>query len=161
MYQLAADHNDTRAMRRLYGLLQKKNPDLAIAFLHRAIRHNDPAALIDMAKISEAEHNPRNAYICYLRAVQLGDRSEAAYGLARCYLNGYGCKADAAAFLKYAELAYGSNHAEVCHLVGTAIRDGKVGTPGRKAEEYFAEGARRGSEACRLELERAKAPAAK
>ena len=163
LYQLAADHNDTRAMRRLYGLLQKTNPVLAIAFLHRAIRQNDPAALIDMAKISEAEQNPRKAYICYLRAVQLGDRSEAAYGLARCYLNGYGCKADVGAFLKYAELAYNNNHAEVCHLVGTAIRAGRVRNPKRKADEYFAEGARRGSEACRRELERAKgkAPAAK
>ena len=81
------------------------------------------------------------------------ENAEANFKLAECLLNGYGCEVNHQAFLACAEKAYQDGHADVCYLLGTVYRDGKIGPKDSvKAKAYFKEGAKRGSAKCKNAL---------
>ena len=158
LYRLAADHDDTRAMYRLYELLFKDG-DLrqAIGMLRRAADLEDSSAELEMGNLFRRPDvaQPRDAFIYYLRASLHGDDKNAPYKLAECWLTGYGCDFNYNYFWKSAEKARRNGCVEVYHLLGSVYRDGEICPRNlNKAKEYFEEGAKRGSERCREALKK-------
>lgn len=157
LYRLAADHNNTRAMRRLCELCVETDLRQAVALMRQAADLDDTTAELEMGDFYRLPANarPRDAFVYYLRASLHGDEKNAPYKLAECWLTGYGCDVNHEYFWKSAEKAFRNGCVEVCHLLGTVYRDGKICPRDmEKAKAYFQEGAKRGSKRCREELKK-------
>lgn len=150
LYRLAAKYDDTRAMYRLYELLAETDRAEALAMLRRAAKLDHAAAELKLGDLCRAESSPRQAFIHYLRAFSCGDKVDAPCKLAECWLNGIGCNVNHSLFWKYAGMARKNGSAEVCHLLGTVYREGKIcPRDPEKAKACFEEGAKRGSARCK------------
>ena len=157
LYNLAANHNDIRAMFCLHKLTAPDDLDQAVRLLRQAADREDSAAELETGNwYRHSKHpQPRNAFIYYLRANLHGDEKDAPYKLAECWLTGYGCDINYDYFWKSAEKAFKNGCVEVCHLLGTVYRDGKIRPRDLdKAKAYFQEGAKRGSKRCAEELKK-------
>lgn len=153
LYRLSAEYGDPRAMLRLHNMLFQTNAKEAIDFIWRAVNANFSEAELVMGDIQRSLECPRNAFIHYLRANIHGDNVHALYRLAECWLTGYGCEINLNCFWNCANEAYKNGSADVCHLLGSVYRDGKIcPRDAAKAKAYFEEGAKRGSEDCRKAL---------
>lgn len=155
LYELAAAHDDPRAMLRLHYLLfeTETEMDKAAAYLRKAIELQHAEANLRLGYLQDLVQEPRRAFICYLNSKINDENAEANFKLAECLLNGYGCEVNHQAFLACAEKTYQDGHADVCYLLGTVYRDGKIGPKDSiKAKAYFKEGAKRGSAKCKNAL---------
>ena len=150
LYRIAAANGDPRAMLRLHDMLVETNADEAAAFIWRAVDSNFSDAELRMGDIQRSLECPRSAFVHYLRANIHGNNVDAPYKLAECWLNGYGCEINLNCFWNSANEAYKNGCVEVCYLLGSVYRDGKIcARDMAKAKTYFAEGAKRGSERCK------------
>ena len=155
LYRLSAAHDDARAMLHLHDMLLKDNPDEAFQFLWKAVNLENNEAELRMGDIQKIWEQPRNSFIYYLKANLHGDEINAPYRMAECWLTGYGCEVNLNCFWNAANKAYEKGCVEVCYLLGSVYRDGKICPKDvQKAKAYFEEGAKRGSEACKKELKK-------
>ena len=153
LYRIAAANGDPRAMLRLHDMLFKTNSREAISFIWQAVNSHFRDAELQMGDIQRSLECPRNAFVHYLRANVDGDNVNAPYRLAECYLTGYGCEINLNSFWNCANEAYKNGCVEVCYLLGSVYRDGKIcARDVAKAKAYFEEGAKRGSEDCKKAL---------
>ncbi len=156
LYRWAAKQGDTRAMIHLHDFLFKSNPDAAWDYLWKAVKLENPYAELKMADIQRYVWNqPRIAYALYLKAnIHDNEPCESYSRLAECYLTGYGCEPNAKMFWKTAEDAYKNGSATICLTLGNVYRDGKICPRNlKKAREYYAEGVKRGNDACQKALD--------
>ena len=150
LYRLAATHGDPRAMLRLHDILFKTKPEESIKFLKQAIRAESSDAALLMGDIQRSLKCPRNAFGHYLRANLDGDNVNAPHRLEECYLTCYGCEINLNCFWNNANEAYKNGCVDVCYLLGSVYRDGKICAKDMaKAKAYFEEGAKRGSKECK------------
>ena len=153
LYRIAAAHEDGRAMLRLHDMLFKTNEKESFDFLWRAVKAESSEAELRMGDIQKIWKNPRAAFIYYVKANLHGDEVNAPYKMAECLLTGYGCEINLDCFWKNAKEAYDKGCVEVCYLLGSVYRDGKIcARDMAKAKAYFEEGVKRGSENCKKAL---------
>ena len=153
VYRISAAHNDTRAMLRLHDMLLKKNDDESFSFLWKAVNLESVEAEFRMGDIQKIWEQPRNSFMYHLKANLHGDEKDASYRMAECWLNGYGCEVNLNCFWNSANKAHENGCVEVCYLLGSVYRDGKIcAQDQKKAKAYFEEGAKRGSEQCKKAL---------
>ena len=150
LYRIAAAHEDGRAMLRLHDMLFKTNEKESFDFLWRAVKAELSEAELRMGDIQKIWKNPRAAFIYYVKANLHGDEVNAPYKMAECLLTGYGCEINLDCFWKNAKEAYDKGCVEVCYLLGSVYRDGKIcARDMTKAKSYFEEGVKRGSKQCK------------
>ena len=153
LYRIAARHDDPRAMLRLHDLLFKTDEKASFDFLWQAVNSDFSTAELRMGHIQGILGRPRDSFIYYLRAYIHGEKAEAPYRLAECWLNGRGCEVNLNCFWNAADEACKNGNAEVCYLLGTVYRDGKIcAKDPARAKACFEEGAKRGSENCKKAL---------
>ncbi len=153
MYRISAAHNDPRAMIRLHDIFFKTNADESFQHLWDAIDLRSAVAELRMGEIQAVWENPRRSFIYYLRADIDGDNVTAPYHLAKYWLNGYGCEVNLNCFWNAADKSYKNGSADVCFLLGTVYKEGKICPKDlKKAKSYLEEGAKRGSEECKKAL---------
>lgn len=151
LYRLAAAHNDARAMLSLHDMLSADdNIDESLSFLQKAVKLENCKADLRMGDIQKIIcKQPRHSFMYYLKAHLHGDEVDAPFRMAECKLNGYGCEVDLNCFWKWASIAYGKGCVEVCYLLGSVFRDGKICAKDLKeARKYFEIGVKRGSKQC-------------
>ena len=154
MYRLAASHNDSRAMVQLHRQLFNSNLNESVSFLQHAVALQDPEAEILYGFLLTVWKQPRNAFISFLNAFRHGNNTHAAREIADCYRKSYGCEFDLYRFKLFAEIAFEHGDPEVCALLGSVYREGKILAKDlEKAEKYFKIGVERGNEACRKALD--------
>ena len=153
LYRIAAAHDDPRAMLHLHKMLLKTKERDSFDFLLQAVDADFRDAELLMGDRRLRLKCPREGFIYYLRAYIHGDRVNAPFRLAECWLNGYGCEVNQNCFWRCAEEAYKNGCVEVCYLLGSVFRDGKIcpRDPVR-AKAYFREGVKRGSKRCKEAL---------
>ena len=153
LYRLAATHGDALAMLRLHHILFKTEPEESIGFLWQAVHAESSEAALLMGDVQKLLECPRSAFIHFLKAKIDGDKVNAPYKLAECWLTGYGCETNLDQFWSNANEAYKNGCVEVCYLLGSVYRDGKICPKDMaKAKAYFEEGAKRGSKECKEAL---------
>ena len=146
LYEIAAMNHDPRAMIDLHDILWKKDVNLSISYLRKAVDMQDAVALYRLGLINQRYwRQPRKAFIAYIQAFVAGDKTTATYALAYCLLNGFGCSVNTNIALKMAEMAFQNGNAQSCSLLGSIYRDGIVVPQNKaKAKQYFEEGVKRG-----------------
>ena len=137
----------------LHNFLLKNDADEAFRFLWSAIALDNNDALVRMGDVQKRWGQPRKAFIYYMKADINGDLT-ASVRLAECFLNGYGCEKNLNCFWNIVQKAYENGSSDVCLILGNVYRDGKICPRDlKKAREYYAEGVKRGNEACKKALD--------